>query len=414
MLGNYRIEQVIASGATGTVYRARHAGSDEQVAIKRLVGRSTVQLEIEARLLSRLSHSQVVEIIDHFQPQENVYCIVMRLQHGSDLGHVLWDRGAPGLPVHDVIQWARQACDALSYIHGEQVVHGDIKPQNLILGSKGVVLVDFGAATTVDAGGTSLATAGTPRFMAPEVFAGRIASPRSDIYSLAATVWNLLTGTPPVYCEETQLAASVAGVSEELEQALRGALEMVPERRTPTATVFAGELGVPLSEYGGTSLALSVKDGLDRTMLESVVKTAAGIFEAAAASIALLDEATNELVYECTWGAGASEIVGVRLPVGNGIAGAVALSGEPQWVPDCRSDARFARQVARATGYVPHTMVVVPLLRDGVTIGTLSVLDRRDGRPYERSDLPPAELFGRLAISALDTTLGARDTGVLP
>ena len=90
--------------------------------------------------------------------------------------------------------------------------------------------------------------------------------------------------------------------------------------------------------------------------------TAAGVFGAAAASICLVDETTGELVYQSAWGAGAREIVGVRLPPGAGhrrAGGAESASAEA--VPDCRTDPRFAARIAAGTGYVPYTMLVVPL-----------------------------------------------------
>ena len=135
----------------------------------------------------------------------------------------------------------------------------------------------------------------------------------------------------------------------------------------------------------GASLALSVESEPDgRSLMESFVRTAAGVFEAAAASVALIDEATGELVYRAAWGAGAEEVVGVRLPAGAGIAGAAVAEREGIAVPNCRSDPRFAVRIAEGTGYVPHTMLVVPLVRDGEAIGALSVLDRRDGGPTAR------------------------------
>ena len=136
--------------------------------------------------------------------------------------------------------------------------------------------------------------------------------------------------------------------------------------------------------------------------MEAIVRTAAGMFEAAACSIALTDPSNGELVYEAAWGAGASEVVGMRLPPGVGIAGAVVASGDGVFVPECRKDPRFARQVAAGTGYVPYTMVVAPLVREGKTIGCLSVLDRRDGGPYLREDLGKVALFADLAVVALD------------
>jgi signal transduction protein with GAF and PtsI domain len=115
-----------------------------------------------------------------------------------------------------------------------------------------------------------------------------------------------------------------------------------------------------------------------------------------------VDPISRELVYEAAWGAGAAEVVGMRLPPGAGLAGAVVTSGEGEAVPECRKDPRWANQVAARTGYVPYTMVVTPLQREGQTIGVLSVLDRRDGGPYRFEDLGRAALFADLAVVALD------------
>jgi signal transduction protein with GAF and PtsI domain len=136
--------------------------------------------------------------------------------------------------------------------------------------------------------------------------------------------------------------------------------------------------------------------------MEAVVRTAAGVFDAAAASISLVEERTGELVYRSAWGAGAHEIVGVRLAPGQGIAGSVVASSEPTFVADCRNDERFAAAVAAGTGYVPITMLVVPLQRSGQTIGALSLLDRRDGNPYGAGDVSRAVLFAELAVAALE------------
>ena len=84
------------------------------------------------------------------------------------------------------------------------------------------------------------------------------------------------------------------------------------------------------------------------------------------------------------------------------MAGAVVASGEGVVVPECRKDPRWAPQVAAKTGYVPYTMVVAPLVRDGSTIGVISLLDRRDGEPYQQPDVARAALFADLAVVALD------------
>ena len=137
--------------------------------------------------------------------------------------------------------------------------------------------------------------------------------------------------------------------------------------------------------------------------MEAIVRTAAGMFDAAACSIALTDPKNGELVYEAAWGAGASEVVGMRLPTGVGIAGAVVASGEGVFVPECRKDPRFARQVAAGTGYVPYTMVIgASRSATASRSGCLAVLDRRDGGPYLREDLSKVMLFADLAVVALD------------
>jgi putative methionine-R-sulfoxide reductase with GAF domain len=216
-------------------------------------------------------------------------------------------------------------------------------------------------------------------------------------------LWTLLTGKPPVYGDSTPLRHKVRGATVELEVCLRAGLELLPERRIASAAAFASALGVPLAAERGDSFALSAVDRADVApkLLEAIVKTAAGVFEAAACSVALVDPFTNELVYEAAWGVGASEIIGVRLPPGKGLAGAAVLSGEAVAVRDCRSDPRFQAQIAEGTGYVPHTMLVLPLQQDGRTIGTLSVLDRRNGEPYTMDDVLRGSLFADLTVTAL-------------
>jgi GAF domain-containing protein len=397
----YTIDAPISRGAMGAVYRGRD-DEGRAVAIKRLVDlRQAARFEIEARLLARLAHPRIARVLDHFQSAGGSY-LVMELVRGEDLGEVIRARGAPGLSVEEAVAYATQACEALQYVHDEQVLHRDVKPRNLILGEDGIVLVDFGVARELDADDPGTRAVGTPQFMAPEVLVGESISPRSDVFGIAATLWTLLTGKPPAYDDRTHLAEQVPGVSPALEETLRAGLALHPERRIASAEAFARALGSPLGPSAGSSLALSAEGVADgRTLLESFVRTAAGVFEAAAASLAVKEEATGELVYRAAWGAGAEEVVGVRLPSGSGIAGAVVAEREGIAVPSCREDPRFAVRIAEGTGYVPYTMLVVPLVRDGEAIGALSVLDRRDGRSYGAADLERAQLFADLTVEAV-------------
>jgi hypothetical protein len=331
----------------------------------------------------------------------------MELVQGADLGGVLKQHGRPGLPVEKAIDYVRQASEALQYVHEQQIVHRDVKPQNLILGDQGITLVDFGVARELGDEDEGTVGIGTPRFMAPEVFAGGNVSPRSDVFGLAATAWTLMVGKPPVYADPAKLSELVPEVPPEVEETIKAGLEMIPERRVASVSAFATALGQPLVRDKGASLAISVeRPDAPKHLMEGIVRVAAGVFDAAAASIALVDRTTDELVYQAAWGAGAREIVGVRMEPGKGIGGSVVTSGEGTAVA-CREDPRFAAQVAAGTGYVPYTMVVVPLRREGDTIGVLSVLDRRDGGFFRPEDVDRAGLFAELAVTALDMQPGA-------
>ena len=390
----------------GAVYRARDSESQTEVAVKRLLDkRHAARFEIEARLLSQLRHPRVVRVVDYFQDGSGQY-LVMNLVTGQDLGSLLQDRQG-GLPVEEAVEYVREACEALQYVHEQQIVHRDVKPQNLIRSDEGVVLVDFGIATEIDEEDPGTIGIGTPKFMAPEVFAGGLVSPRSDVFGLAATLWTLLVGKPPVYAERTRLTDLVPDATPELNETVKAGLEMIPERRVASVSAFAKALGEPLRRTKGESLAISVEaPDAPRALLEGIVKTAAGVFEAAASSIALVDRTTGELVYQSAWGAGAREVVGMRLEPGQGFVSSVLESGQGD-ACDTRTDPRFAARIAEGTGYVPYTMLVVPLKRGDEAIGALSILDRRDGSYFGPEDMDKANLFAELAVTALDVEPGA-------
>src|SRR5919199_4964328 len=242
----------------GAVYRAiaRHTGGE--VAVKRLLDvRHSARFEIEARLLASLSHPRVVKVVDHSSDEQGLY-IVMELVHGTDLGAILKREGTPGLAIGDAIEYVRHGCEALAYVHSQQIVHRDVKPQNMILSDDGVVLVDFGVARAIGAEEEQGTIAvGTPRYMAPEVFAGGTVSAASDIFSLAATMWTLLIGSPPRYGDTLKIEKIAPGLDPGIKEALVGGLEMLPEQRIPSAAAFAEAIGMPITAERGEALAAS-------------------------------------------------------------------------------------------------------------------------------------------------------------
>ena len=397
--GDYTCESALASGAFGAVYAARHDASGERVAVKCVLDdEDVVRFEIEARLLARLSHPRIPRVIDYFV-EDGAAFLVMELVPGPDLRRVLLEHRRLAPP--RAVQYALQVADALAYVHSEHIIHRDVKPQNLILGVDGVVLVDFGIAREYGDRDQGTIGIGTPRFMAPEVMGGGAVSPRSDVYGLAATLWTMIAGSPPSYAEAQRLSELADGVDAGIDDAVFAGLAPDPERRVQTIQAFAAALGASPEPVAGRSLVvLSDETALPDGVMGRIVRAAAGVFDAAAASIAVPDE-RGGLRYEAAWGAGADEIAGVTLAPGQGLAGAVLAGGDAEAIASCREDRRFAAQIAAASGYVPNTMALAPLKRDGAVVGVLSILDRRDGRPFGAPELVRLELFADVAAAAL-------------
>jgi GAF domain-containing protein len=144
-----------------------------------------------------------------------------------------------------------------------------------------------------------------------------------------------------------------------------------------------------------------------RALLRSVVEVARAIFAAKASSILLLDETTNELVFEAVVGEGEENLLGQRLPAGTGVAGWVLATRTPLVIEDVARDPRFAKDVAEGTGYVPQGLMAVPLLHDERALGVLEVLDRQSRFTLEEMEL--LGLFASQAAIALDLLRRARE-----
>lgn len=136
-------------------------------------------------------------------------------------------------------------------------------------------------------------------------------------------------------------------------------------------------------------------------LLESIVEAAARIFGAAAASIALVDSAAGELEFKVAYGEGNENIIGMRFPIDKGIAGYVAMTGQPIAVSDVRQDARFHQDFAESTGYVPDSILATPLLWEDRVIGVMSVLDKIDSPSFNMEDMELLGLFARQASIAI-------------
>lgn len=137
-------------------------------------------------------------------------------------------------------------------------------------------------------------------------------------------------------------------------------------------------------------------------LLESIVETAAQVISARAAALFLLDRETGELIFEVALGGKAEEVKKFRVPMGHGIAGLVAATGQPIALADAEKDARRADDIASAVDYVPHTILCVPLFYDSEVIGVLELLDKEGGANFTGADIELLGLFANQASSAIE------------
>jgi serine/threonine protein kinase len=202
----YRIDRQIGQGGMGAVYIATDERFGSIVAIKETLfmdDNYRKAIEREARLLNSLKHAALPRVTDHFVEEHGQF-LVMEYISGEDLFHTLEENGRP-FSVEQVLTWADQLLDALDFLHNQvnPVIHRDIKPQNLKVAPNGqIILLDFGLAkgNPTDAGNQTAAKSifGYSRnYASLEQIQGTGTDPRSDLYSLAATLYHLLTKTPP-------------------------------------------------------------------------------------------------------------------------------------------------------------------------------------------------------------------------
>ena len=152
----------------------------------------------------------------------------------------------------------------------------------------------------------------------------------------------------------------------------------------------------------------AVTDADAMELLQSVVQVARAIFGAAASSVFLLDQSTNELVFLAVSGAGEQSLIGTRFPRDRGIAGWVAMSGDAMVVDDLSANTIFAQDLAESTRYVPHALMAVPLIDRGEVLGVLEVLDPVDRSRSDLAELDLLQLFATQAATALRMVLARR------
>jgi serine/threonine protein kinase/tetratricopeptide (TPR) repeat protein len=261
--GNYRMEGEIGRGGMAVVYRAHDARHDRTVAVKTLNSSVAASLGkdrflFEIRTAARLNHPHIVALYDSGEFDGLLY-YVMPFIEGPTLRDHLRQRGR--LSVDEGLKLATQVAGALDYAHRLNIVHRDIKPENVMLHEGEALVTDFGIAkalssargSTLTQAGTSI---GTPAYMSPEQAAGQTdLDGRSDQYSLACVLYELLTGEPPFVGDSPQaliarrfthkppsLRNTVPSISEPVASAVSRALSLEATDRFATVGEFASAL----------------------------------------------------------------------------------------------------------------------------------------------------------------------------
>src|SRR5437763_4379361 len=251
LLGDrYQLMSRIGQGGMGAVYKATDTRlADRVVAIKEMskaglpaarMAEAEASFEREASLLAKLSHPKLPGIYDQCTENDRTY-LVMQFIEGETLEEFLEHTGGDPLAVEQVLDWAEQLCDVLSYLHNQQppIVFRDLKPANVMVKKNGqLFLIDFGIARIFKPGQSHDTVAlGSPGYAAPEQYGKAQSTPRSDLYSLGALLHCLLTGLDPSERPFFFRPASQVNpaVPPRLEALLQRMLEMDAEPRPTSA-----------------------------------------------------------------------------------------------------------------------------------------------------------------------------------
>lgn len=208
--GRFRIEREIGTGGMGTVYLATHLGLERPVAVKIIRREFAGDADVadrflrEARTMAKLRHPNAAMIFDAGNLPDGRHFIVMEFVEGETLSQALARQGR--FSATEAVNIATQICDVLEEAHRLGIVHRDLKPSNILLGKRGVCVLDFGVAkvlaSSAEATHTHASTGsgqivGTPRYMSPEQCLGQRVGARSDLYSLGILLYEMLAGRPP-------------------------------------------------------------------------------------------------------------------------------------------------------------------------------------------------------------------------
>lgn len=247
----FHLLERVGAGGFGAVYRARQTVVDREVAVKIILPVYADQpefirrFEIEAQTIARLEHPHIIPIYDFWRDSSGAY-LIMRWMRGGSLGNAL--KHGP-YTIEDTARLIDQIASALTLAHRSEIVHRDIKPDNILLDEEGnAYLADFGLAKLLASAEQNLtkegAVIGSPAYLSPEHLRGEPVSPRSDIYSLGIMLYEMLVGEHPFVAESTvqrlfkhlnepvpRIALTDMAIAESLNEVIQCATAKDPEHR---------------------------------------------------------------------------------------------------------------------------------------------------------------------------------------
>lgn len=419
--GRYRIDGVLGFGGMGVVYRARDLKLDSEIALKRIrpdrvspERRETLRREI---ILSRkVTHENVCRIYDLVEIEGEEFVSMEHLP-GQTLKDI--EEKERTLPLGRGLAIAKGICNGLAAAHRIGVLHRDLKPENVMVGEDGKPrLMDFGIAVesrlyTGEQGDT---VPGTPQFLAPELLQGDAPSPRTDVYAMGVLLFEMFTGRVPFDDNDTarlvrrvisEKAPRVESLRPDLPPELRDVLERAiakdPEARFADATALAdaivafegqvldrvmAEVSVTRARMVKLMVILEANKSLAATFdptetLRIILKTATSETDAERGTIFLRETGSDELVSQILEGGAVKPI---RLPIGQGIAGAAAQTGQVINSADAYRDVRFDKRTDSSSGFKTMSILAAPMRSArGEIVGVVEILNKRR-RNFTRED----------------------------
>ena len=417
----YRIDAVLGFGGMGVVYRARDLKLDLDIALKRIrpdrmsaERRETLRREI---ILSRkVTHENVCRVFDLVDVSGEEF-VSMEFLPGRTLKDI--EDEEKTLPLGRGLAIAKGICRGLATAHKTGVLHRDLKPENVIITQDGVPhLMDFGIAveSAVYTGEKEDTVPGTPQFLAPELLRGENPSIRTDIYAMGVLLYEMFTGQVPFDDADTaklvrrvimEVAPKAGTLRPDLPPELLGILDRAIAKDPQSRFCDADELADAIARFEGQVLErvlaevsvtrakmvklmviLEANKSLAATFdpsetLRIILRTATSETDAERGTIFLREPGTDELVSQILEG---GAVAPIRLPIGRGIAGTVAKTGQIINIPDAYKDARFDSRTDLASGFKTRSLLCAPLRTPGGEIvGVVQLLNKRQ-RPFTKED----------------------------